>query len=139
MSDKNIPRLFSKKVAEHASDLGAARTPVHYDAPNNRYVQLFDNGVILGHMNKLTMNSQLICVYGKLFHAWWPNKGAEWLGKPLEDLFRKTNREGYEIMVQRFENGVIYCRSDGVGDVHWLSWHDWHAISRPKDIGNKHP
>ena len=139
MSDKNIPRLFKKKVDEHASDLGVALSDVYFDAPKNRYVQLFEHGVILGHMKKLTMDDELICVYGKLFHAWWNNKDAEWLGRPLEDLFRKTNAEGYEIMVQRFENGVINCRSDGGNDVQWLSWHDWHAISHPKDVSNKHP
>ena len=139
MSDKNIPRLFKKKFDEHESDLGVAISDVYFDAPNNRYVQLFEHGVILGHMKKLTMDDKLICVYGKLFHAWWDNKGAEWLGKPLEDLFRKTNAEGYEIMVQRFENGVINCRSDGGNDVQWLSWHDWHAISRPGDTKNTPP
>ena len=139
MSDKNIPRLFKKKAGEHASDLGVALSDVHFDALNNRYVQLFKHGVIIGHMNKLTMSKRLICVYGKLFHAWWDNKDAEWLGKPLEDLFTKTNAEGHEIMVQRFENGVINCRSDGGNNVQWLSWHDWHVISHPKDVSNKHP
>lgn len=43
------------------------------------------------------------------------------------------------LLLQRFENGVIYCRSDGGNDVIWLSWHDWHAISHPKDVNDKHP
>ena len=139
MSEKSIPQLFKKKVDEHASDLGVAVSDVYFDAPNNRYVQMFEHGVILGYMKKLTMDDNLICVYGKLFHAWWNNKGAEWLGKPLEDPFKKTNLDGYEIIVQRFENGVIYCRADGGDDVLWLSWHDWHAISHPKDVSNDHP
>ena len=41
MSDINIPRLFKKKVDEHASDLCVAVSDVYFDAPNNRYVQLF--------------------------------------------------------------------------------------------------
>ena len=139
MSNKSISQLFKKKADEYASYLGVILEEVHFDAPKNRYVQLFEHGVILGYMKKLTMDENLICVYGKLFHAWWGNKGAEWLGKPLEDLFRKTNAEGYEIMVQRFENGVINCRSDGGNDVQWLSWHDWHVISHPKDVSDKHP
>jgi len=139
MSDKNIPRVFKKKADEYASYLGVLLEDVHFDAPKNRYVQQFEHGVILGYMNKLTMNKNLICVFGKLFHAWWGKDDAKWLGKPLEDTFKKTNKEGYEIMVQRFENGVIYCRSDGGNDVIWLSWHDWHAISHPKDVSDKHP
>ena len=90
-------------------------------------------------MKKLTMDENLICVYGKLYHAWWSDKDAGWLGKPLEDTFKKKDKAGHDIMVQRFENGVIYCRADGGNDVQWLSWHDWHAISKPKDFSDKHP
>ena len=76
--------------------------------------------------------SDLVCIYGKLFHAWWGVSGAAWLGKPLEDLYETTNAEGFQIMVQRFEHGVINCRSDGANNVQWLSWHDWWAISGPE-------
>ena len=139
MSEKSIPQLFKKKNNEYSSHLDVAVSDVYFDVPNNRYVQLFKQGVILGYMKKLTMDDNLICVYGKLFHAWWNNKSAEWLGKPLEDPFKKTNFDGYEIIVQRFENGVIYCRADGGDDVLGLSWHDWHAISHPRDVCNAHP
>lgn len=133
MSDKNISRLFKEKADKHASDLGKAISDVDFKSQQDCHVQRFENGVILGYMKDLTMDDKLICVYGKLFHAWWNKQEAEWLGKPLEDIFMKKNREGYEIMVQRFENGVINCRSDGGNDVQWLSWHDWHAISCPGD------
>ena len=140
MSAKTPAQIFNKKAKEFESDLGAAVSGVTYDAQKNRFYQLFERGVILGLMKKgSTMDEKLICVHGKLFHAWWNFKESEWLGNPLEDLFRKNNREGQEIMVQRFENGVIYCRSDGVGDVQWLSWHDWHVISHPTDVSGKHP
>ena len=139
MSNKSISQLFKKEAGEYASYLGVLSEDVRFDQPMNRYVQLFEHGVILGYMKKLTMDENLICVYGKLFHAWWGNNGAEWLGNPLEDTFTKTNKEGYEILVQRFEHGVINCGSDGGNDVQWLSWHDWHVISHPKDVSNKHP
>ena len=139
MSDKTLSQMFKEKADEYASDLGAAKSKVELDNQKNYHYQLFEHGVILGFMKGLKNCDKLICVYGKLFHVWWNNKGAEWLGKPLEDLFRKTNAEGFEIMVQRFENGVINCRSDGGNDVQWLSWHDWHAISHPKDYSTKHP
>lgn len=139
MSNKSISQLFKKKANAYASYLGVLIDDVHFDPPMNRYVQLFEHGVILGYMKKLTMDKNLICVYGKMFHAWWGNNGAEWLGNPLEDTFTKTNKEGYEIMVQRFEHGVINCRSDGENNVQWLSWHDWHVISHPKDVSDKHP
>ena len=139
MSDKTISQLFNEKAKEYASDLGVATSAVKFDEDNNWHAQEFEHGVILGYMKKRTMNKNLICVYGKLFHEWWKNKDAVWLGKPLEDTFTKTNKEGYEIMVQRFEHGVINCRSDGGNDVQWLSWHDWHAIAKPKDTSDKHP
>lgn len=139
MSNKSISQLFKKKADEYASYLGVLIDDVHFDPPMNRYVQLFEHGVILGYMKKLTMDKNLICVYGKLFHAWWGNNGAEWLGNPLEDTFTKTNKEGYEIMVQRFEHGVINCRSDRGNDVQWLSWHDWRAISKPGAKGDTAP
>lgn len=139
MSNNSISQLFKKKAAKHKLDLGSARSDVRFDDEKNWYVQEFEHGVVLGYMKKLTMDKNLLCVSGKLFDAWWGKNDAKWLGKPLEDTFKKTNKEGYEIMVQRFENGVIYCRSDGGNDVIWLSWHDWHAISHPKDVSDKHP
>ena len=131
MSTKTVAQLFHDKQAKYASELGKALGPVEFDNKNNRHVQRFENGVILGRLNKLKIKKELICVYGKLFHAWWEKPGAAWLGEPLEDLFKTTNAEGFEIMVQRFEKGVIDCRSDGGNDVQWLSWHDWWAISKP--------
>ena len=141
MSSNSISQLFKKKAAKLKSELGAVCSDKgpYFDGPGDRYVQLFEHGVILGNMKKLTMDKNLICVYGKLFHTWWPNKDAGWLGKPLEDTFKKKDKAGHDIMVQRFENGVIWCRTDGGDDVRWLSWHDWHAISKPKDFSDKHP
>ena len=139
MSTKTVAQLFHDKQAKYAAELGKALGPVEFDNKNNRHVQRFENGVILGHLNKLKIKKELICVHGKLFHAWWEKSDAAWLGEPLEDIFKTTNAEGYEILVQRFKKGVINCRADGVNDVQWLSWHDWRAISKPGAKGDTAP
>ena len=139
MSTKTIAQLFAKKAQGKEAVLGAAVGKVVYDNEKNRHFQLFEHGVIIAKVVNVTRLSQLTCTYGKLFHAWWGNKDAAWLGEPLEDLFETTNAEGFQIMVQRFEKGVINCRSDGANDVQWLSWRDWHAISRPGDKSSDAP
>lgn len=139
MSKKIIAELFAEKAAPVDALLGKAQGEVILDNKKNRHYQLFEHGVIIGKVVDVTKLSHLTCTYGKLFHAWWGNPGAAWLGEPLEDLYETTNAEGFQIMVQRFEKGVINCRSDGANDVQWLSWRDWHAISRPGDDSDKHP
>lgn len=139
MSKKIIAELFAEKAAPVDALLGKAQGKVILDNKKNRHYQLFEHGVIIGKVVDVTKLSHLTCTYGKLFHAWWGNPGAAWLGEPLEDLYETTNAEGFQIMVQRFEKGVINCRSDGANDVQWLSWRDWHAISRPGDDSDKHP
>ncbi len=133
MSSKTIAQLFAQKTQGKEAVLGAATGEVVFDNKKNRHFQLFEHGVILAKVVNPTKPSQLTCTYGKLFHAWWGNPGAAWLEEPLEDLYETTNAEGFQIMVQRFAKGVINCRSDGANDVQWLSWRDWHAISRPGD------
>jgi hypothetical protein len=142
-----IAQLFAKKAAPLEAVLGAKQGKITFDEDKNCLFQLFEHGVVIGKFDAAKL-SQLTCTYGKLFSAWWGNSGAEWLGEPLEDLYETTNFkwdfsakkriEGDKIMVQRFERGVIWCRSDGSDDVRWLSWRDWHAISRPGDEGDKH-
>lgn len=139
MSKKIIAELFAEKAAPVDALLGKAQGEVILDNKKNRHYQLFEHGVIIGKVVDVTKLSHLTCTYGKHFHAWWGNPGAAWLGEPLEDLYETTNAEGFQIMVQRFEKGVINCRSDGANDVQWLSWRDWHAISRPGDDSDKHP
>ena len=131
MSKKTIAQLFAEKRKGIETVLGSAKGEVNIDNRKDRFYQEFENGVILSKDRNIDNVSDLICTYGKLFHAWWGNSGAEWIGEPLEDLFKTKNKEGHEIMVQRFENGVINCQSDGGNDVQWLSWHDWWAISKP--------
>lgn len=139
MSKKTIAQWFAEKVKGKEDVLGAAEGKVYLDNPKDIHYQLFQHGIVLSKQGNINKLSDLVCTYGKLFHVWWKNKDAEWLGNPLEDLFKKTDAAGHEIMVQRFENGVINCRSDGGNDVQWLSWHDWHAISHPKDNSDTHP
>ena len=144
MSKKTIVQMFAEKAAPLEAVLGAKQGEVILDNGKNRHYQLFEHGVIIAKVIDVSKLSHLTCTYGKLFHAWWSNPEAAWLGDPLEDLYETTNFKwdsdkkeqigGDPIMVQRFERGVIWCRSDGSDDVHWLSWRDWHAISRP---GNK--
>ena len=134
MSQKSIAELFAEKAKPLETVLGKALTDVVLDNQKDRHYQLFEHGIILEHRKPVSKLSHLTCTYGKLFHIWWGNKGGEWVGAPLEDLYETTNFAGDQIMVQRFEHGVIWCRSDGSDDVHWLSWRDWHAIARP---GNK--
>ena len=147
MSKKTIAQLFAQKVEGKEAVLGPAQGDVILDNQKDRHYQLFEHGIVVGKrdINKL---ADLVCVYGKLFHAWWGNPGAAWLGDPLEDLYETTNFkwdpdrkeqiDGDQIMVQRFERGVIWCRSDGSDDVHWLSWRDWNAISEPGNKSNRH-
>ena len=138
MSTKTIAQLFALKAQDNSAVLGAAKGEVVFDTKKNRLFQLFEHGVVIAKVVNPTKPSHLTCTYGKLFHAWWGNSGAEWLGEPLEDLYETTNYEGSQIMVQRFEKGVINCRSDGANDVQWLSWRDWNAISEPGNQSDKH-
>ena len=131
MSKKTIAQLFSEKRTGIEAVLGSAKGEVNIDNRKDRFYQEFEKGVILSKGRNIDKVSDLICIYGKLFLAWWEKPDAAWIGEPLEDLFKTKNREGHEIMVQRFENGVINCRADGKNDVQWLSWHDWWAISKP--------
>ena len=148
MSTKSIAEQFAQKAQGKEAVLGAALGEVVLDNKKNHHLQLFEHGVIIAKVVNPTKPSHLTCTYGKLFHAWWGNSGAEWLGEPLEDLYETTNFkwdsaaqkrfEGDKIMVQRFERGVIWCRSDGSDDVHWLSWRDWNAISEPGNQRDKY-
>ena len=148
MSKKSIAEWFAEKAAIKEALLGKAQDKVVFDTIKNRHYQLFEHGVIIGKVVDVTKLSHLTCTYGKLFSAWWGNPGADWLGEPLEDLYETTNLkwdfsakkriEGDKIMVQRFERGVIWCRSDGSDDVRWLSWRDWNAISEPGNNSDKH-
>ena len=110
MSKKIIAELFAEKAAPVDALLGKAQGKVILDNKKNRHYQLFEHGVIIGKVVDVTKLSHLTCTYGKLVHAWWGNPGAAWLGEPLEDLYETTNAEGFQIMVQRFEKGVINCR-----------------------------
>lgn len=139
MSKKTVAELFAEKVAANEASLGKELGAVEWDNQKNRHFQRFERGIVLGCHNAPADTSDLICTHGRLFAAWWNQPGAVWLGEPLEDLYETTNLEGFTIMVQRFEKGVIWCRSDGTEDVNWLSWRDWHAISRPGDKKSDHP
>lgn len=138
MSKKSIAEWFAEKAASVEALLGKAQDKVVFDTIKNRHYQLFEHGVIIGKVVDETKLSHLTCTYGKLFHIWWGNKDGDWVGAPLEDLYETTNFAGAQIMVQRFEHGVIWCRSDGSDDVHWLSWRDWNAISEPGNNSDKH-
>ena len=137
MSKVTVAKLFADKVAKVSkasnseSPIGKEIGPIEFDSSKDRHYQRFVHGVILGRKNDLAKDSDLICVYGRLFDAWWEKPDAAWLGEPLDDLYETTSAEGFGLMVQRFEKGVIWCRSDGADGIHWLSWRDWHAISRP--------
>ena len=139
MNKKSTADLFAEKAAPWEAVLGKALTDVVLDNLKDRHYQLFEHGIILEHHKPVSRLSHLICTYGKLFHIWWGNKGGEWVGAPLEDLYETTNFAGDQIMVQRFEHGVIWCRSDGSDNVQWLSWRDWHAISRPGNTKDTAP
>lgn len=149
MSKKSIAEWFAEKATPVEALLGKAQGEVILDNNKNRHYQLFEHGVLIGKVVDVTKLSHLTCTYGKLFSAWWGNLGADWLGEPLEDLYETTNLkwdfsakkriEGDKIMVQRFEHGVGWCRSDGSDNVQFLSWRDWHAISLPGDDSDKHP
>ena len=114
-----------------AAKLGKAAGEIETDVPRERIFQRFQHGVVIGRLNHVNSPDDLIVSYGKLYEAWWDQPNANWLGMPLEDPYEASGRDG-SIMVQRFSEGVIWCRSDGSGDVHRLSWRDWSAISHPK-------
>jgi hypothetical protein len=139
MSKKTVAELFAEKVAANEASLGKELGAVEWDNQKNRHFQRFERGIVLGCHNAPANIADLICTHGRLFAAWWNQPGAVWLGEPLEDLYETTNYDGFTIMVQRFEKGVIWCRSDGSEDVNWLSWRDWHAISKPGDKKSDHP
>ena len=122
--------LFDQKSECKKDVLGEAMGAIFYDPPKDRLCQKFKNGVVMGvrSANKL---ADLICIRGRIFDAY--EKNAGWLGAPLADEYETINSEGVQIIVQRFESGVVWCPSDGSGDVSKLSWRDWHAVSRPDD------
>lgn len=138
MSKKTPTDLFAAKAKKFEASLGEALGKLEYDNDKNRHFQRFEHGIILGRFNDISKDSDLICIYGRLFDAWWRKPDAVWLGEPLEDLYETTNYEGFQLMVQRFENGVISCRSDGSYGVNWLSWRDWNALSEPGNKSDKH-
>ena len=133
MSRKTIAQLFGDKAAQNTAVLGNPLGKIEFDSEKDRHFQRFEHGILLGRFNNLASLSDLLCIHGMPFDSWWEKPGAAWLGDPLEDLYETKNFEGADIAVQRFENGVMWGRSDGTGEVHWLSWRDWHAISRPGD------
>ena len=104
MSKKTIAQLFTQKVVGKEAVLGAALGEVVLDNRKDIHYQLFEHGIVLSKDRDIDKVSDLVCIYGKLFHAWWGVSGAAWLGKPLEDLYETTNAEGFQIMVQRFEH-----------------------------------
>ena len=141
MSKKTLPDLFADKAAKSGQELGKARGEIIFDNAKNRHYQLFEHGVIIDLADKVGSKPKLVCSYGILFDQWWEKDNAAWLGNPLEDVYETTDRQGITIKVQRFDNGVIWAPNCGRvdGGVGWLSWRDWHAISRQGDDSDKHP
>lgn len=128
----NIVQLFANKASQCGSDLGSPVGPVEFDNDKNRHFQRFEHGVIWGKFNNITSPSDLICSYGRLFDE-SANPAASWLGQAIEDPYESSDFHENELLVQRFEHGVIWCLKNGEGNACFLSWRDWHAISRPCD------
>ena len=129
---KTLKQLFAEKASEIKQALGAPTSDVHFNDSLDRFEQRFEHGIIVSKTREVRKVSSLIYAHGRLYDAAWSSGGA-WLGIPLEDPYETKNGEAKDIEVQRFERGVIWCRVDGSEGVAWLSWRDWHAVSRPGD------
>lgn len=140
MSAHTISQLFGEKASAVKPDgsLGDAVEAVRFDHVMNRFEQRYACGLIVSKSPAPKSGKDLIVSFGPLCRA-ASSPGGAWLGAPLEDVYVAVNAENYEIFVQRFEKGVIWCRKDGYSEVNWLSWRDWHAISRPGDKGDGIP
>lgn len=132
MSTQTIREQFNAKAAKAKPKdfLGTATEQVRFNDEKNRFEQRYTNGIIVSKSPSPKNKDDLIFSFGPLFNAAWSQGGA-WLGDPLEDVYEACNYDGKEVLVQRFKKGVIWCRKDGVDRVNWLSWKDWHMISRP--------
>ena len=132
MSTPTTREQFNAKATKAVPKdfLGTATEQVRFNDEKNRFEQCYTNGIIVSKSPSPKKKDDLILSFGQLFNAAWSQGGA-WLGDPLEDVYEARNLEGDEVLVQRFKKGVIWCRKDGAGEVMYLSWRDWHMISRP--------
>jgi len=138
MAKQSLKQLFAAKASRINQALGAPTSDVIFADERDRFEQRFEHGIIVSKSRDPRSVSSLVYVHDRLYGAAWSTGGA-WLGSPLEDPYETKNGEEKDIEVQRFERGVIWCRVDGTGDVNWLGWRDWHAISRPRDNKNTPP
>ena len=134
MSTQTIKDQFNAKAKSVPEGLlgTATESDVRFNNEKNRFEQRYANGIIVSKSSSPKSKKDLIFSFGQLFNAAW-SKGGAWLGDPIEDIYEARNLQGDEVLVQRFKKGVIWCKKDGTSSVNWLSWKDWHMISRPGD------
>ena len=123
-----IQNLFGHKASKTADVLGRATGEVFFNAAKDCFEQRFEQGVIVSKSHTPKSARDLVASFGRLYEFAWSADNA-WLGKPLKDPCKKKNRQGFDVFVQHFEEGVIWCRCDGGEGVNCLSWHDLNVIS----------
>ena len=132
-----IPELFNTKaqqanaVLKTIDKLLGDPSPLIVNPDNGRRKQVFADGEIIEKVDNAQSLSDLAISY-KPFSDFVNNNGHQWLGDIIEDFYPAKNGAGKSIVVQRYQNGVIWW--DGQSSPNVISWHDWHAIGFP---GNK--
>ena len=106
------------------------------DRNNGRRKLVFEYGEITETKDNATCLADLAVSYTP-FSEFIANNKHHWLGKPVEDFYSAQNGAGRRIVVQRYENGVVWW--DGQSGPCCLGWHDWHAIAWPGNTGEGLP
>lgn len=133
-----IPELFNTKaqqanaVLKTIDKLLGDSSPLIVNPDNGRRKQVFADGEITEKVDNAQSLSDLAISY-KPFSDFVNNNGHQWLGDIIEDFYPAKNGAGKNIVVQRYQNGVIWW--DGQNEPCCLAWHDWHAIAWSGNTG----
>ncbi len=137
----DVATLFSEKAQQANAILGTIGmslgnpNPLHI-LPDARRYQTFENGVIGEKVNNATRLADLEIIYTP-FSSFIDKGNHKWLGNAIEDFYSAQNGAGKSIVVQRYENGVVWW--DGQSEPCCLGWHDWHVIAWPGNNGKGVP
>ena len=133
-----IAGLFLTKAQQANAILGTIGkslgnpSPLGVNPKNGRREQVFADGEIAEKVDNAQSLADLTILY-RPFSTFINNNGHHWLGPIIEDFYSAKNGGGKSIVVQRYQNGVIWW--DGQQDNPYvLGWDDWKAIA---GLGNK--
>ncbi len=139
---EGITGLFQTKAQQTNVILGTIGkslgnpSPLGVNQKNGRREQVFANGEIAEKVDNAQNLADLAISY-KPFSEFIARNGYHWLGDPIEDFYSAKNGAGRSIVVQRYDNGVVWW--DGQSEPCCLGWHDWHVIAWPGSNGKGVP